>query len=690
MARGMATIESLWPGSPYPLGAVYDGRGTNFAVFSRIASRVDLCLFGPNGEKRIALPEVTGDVWHGYLPGCGPGQLYGFRVRGPFAPEEGHLCDADKLLLDPYAHAISGRFRWTALIAAAGPTPFGVDTAPYVPRSVVVSPFFVWGSDRRPDIPWHKTVIYEAHVKGMTMNHPGVPAELRGTYAGLAHPVIVGYLRDLGVTALELMPVHQFVPHEERARVGAKSRWGYDSIGYFCPHNEYSSSGDTGEQVLEFKQMVKALHEAGIEVFLDVVYSHTGEGDHLGPTVCFRGLDNAAYYRTGADRGAYVDYTGAGNSLDMRNPYVLQLVLDSLRHWVQEMHVDGFRFDLAATLARELHEVDRLSAFFDLIQQDPVISRVKLIAEPWDLGEGGYQVGNFPVLWSEWNSRYRDTVRDFWRGNERQLGDFAYRFTGSSDLYALARRRPHASVNFVTCHEGSTLHDLVTYGEGRSDDRALNFGVEGGSDDPRASSARRRQKRNLLATLLLSQGVPMLLAGDELGRTQRASGGLGALDDSLPCIVWKHADAELFDFVRRLIALRLSHPVFSRRRWFEGRSIHDSNLGDIGWFKPDGCEMTSHDWEVAFARALGVFLNGQGIASPGPRGETIVDDSYYMLFNAGFAPVDFSMPAGLVHEGWRRVLDTTRGFTDDTPHLSIDAKVVVDAHGIVLLERRRG
>jgi glycogen operon protein len=690
----VATTQNLWPGSPYPLGARFDGAGTNFAVFSRVASRVDLCLFDPTGaERRIPLPEVTGDIWHGYLPGCCHGQFYGFRVHGPHVPAEGHLCDASKLLLDPYAQAISGRFRWDELAALSDSPPVGVDTAPYVPRSVVVSPFFVWGSDRKPEIPWHKTVIYEAHVQGLTMTHPGVPEALRGTYAGLAHPKVIDHLRSLGVTAIELMPVHQFIRDGRRALDPRKHRWGYESIGYFCPHNEYSSAGDDGEQVLEFKQMVKTLHEAGIEIFLDVVYSHTGEGGPLGPTVCFRGLDNVSYYRVAHDRSAYVDYTGAGNSLNMRDPHVLQLVSDSLRYWVQEMHVDGFRFELAATLARELHEVDRLSAFFDLIHQDPVISQVKLIAEPWDLGEGGYQVGNFPVLWSEWNARYRDTVRDFWRGAERKLGEFAYRFTGSSDLYASARRRPNASVNFVTCHDGATLHDLVTYAQRReaknqSDERAWNCGIEGETEDQHVASLRRRQKKNFLTTLLLSQGVPMLLAGDELGQTQRSGDGAHG-GDSLPNMSWRSPDVELFEFTRRLVAFRRAHPVFSRRRWFEGRSIRGENLVDIGWFKPDGREMTSHDWDVAFARALGVFLNGDGIASPGPRGETVVDDSYYLLFNAGFAPIDFAIPAGLIDERWRRVLDTMRGFTDDTPCLAADAKVLVHPHSIVLLERRR-
>jgi glycogen operon protein len=698
------TKATIWPGSPYPLGATYDGAGTNFAVFSRVATRVELCLFGPDGtESRVDLPEVTGEVWHGYLPGCRPGRRYGFRVHGPFAPADGHRCDPKKLLLDPYARAISGQFRWDdgalGAVTAAGPS--SIDTAPYVPRCVVTSPFFVWGDDRRPRTPWHKTVIYEAHVKGMTMLHSKVPEELRGTYAGLAHPVVVEYLKDLGVTAIELMPVHQFMHDERLVRLGLKNYWGYNSIGYFAPHSEYSSSGDAGEQVLEFKQMVKVLHEAGIEVLLDVVYNHTGEGGARGPTVCFRGLDNAAYYRTGQDKSTYVDYTGTGNSLNMRNPYVLQLVMDSLRYWVQEMHVDGFRFDLAAALARELHEVDRLSAFFDLIQQDPVISQVKLIAEPWDVGEGGYQVGNFPVLWSEWNGQYRDTVRDFWRGAERTLGEFANRFTGSSDLYASARRSPHASINFVTCHDGFTLRDLVSYNDkhneangednrdGETHNRSWNCGVEAETDDPQILATRRRQRRNFLATLLLSQGVPMILAGDELGRTQRGNNNAYCHDGPLSWVHWDTIDAELRQFTRKLVAFRLSHPVLSRRRWFEGRSIRGSNLTDIGWFKPDGTEMSDQDWTVAFARALGVFLNGDGIDFPGRSGEQIVDDSFYVLFNAGSSPIDFVIPQVLDHEPWRRVLDTTRGFIEDALRLPPRAKVTVDSHGLVLLMRPR-
>ncbi len=701
MRSSVPPAANLWPGSPYPLGATFDGAGTNFAVFSGVAERVELCLFAQDGsETRVNLPEVTGQVWHGYLPGCRPGRRYGFRVQGPYAPELGHRCDPSKLLLDPYAKAISGQFRWGD--AGKESTTHGVDSAPVVPRSIVVSPYFVWGDDRRPRTPWHKTVIYEAHVKGLTMLHSRVPENLRGTYAGLAHPVVIDTLKDLGVTAIELMPVHHFIHDERLAKLGLRNYWGYNSIGYFSPHNEYSSSGDAGEQVLEFKQMVKTLHQAGIEVLLDVVYNHTGEGDYRGPTACFRGFDNASYYRVAADPSRYVDYTGTGNSLNMRNPYVLQLVMDSLRYWVQEMHVDGFRFDLAAALARELHEVDRLSAFFDLIQQDPIISQVKLIAEPWDVGEGGYQVGNFPVLWSEWNGQYRDTVRDFWRGAERTLGEFANRLTGSSDLYASARRSPHASINFVTCHDGFTLRDLVSYSEkhneangednrdGEPHNRSWNSGVEGDTNDPQILSLRKRHQRNFFATLLLSQGVPMILSGDELGRTQRGNNNAYCQDSPLSWVRWDQIDVNLRDFVTRLVAFRRRHPVFSRRRWFEGRSIRGSNLTDIGWFKPDGTEMSDQDWTVTFARALGVFLNGDGIDSPDPRGDQIVDDSFYVLFNAGSSPIEFVVPKTLNHEPWRLVFDTVGGFaTDSAARVAAGENVPVDAHAVVCLVRPR-
>ncbi|HEX5043557.1 MAG TPA: glycogen debranching protein GlgX, partial [Candidatus Polarisedimenticolaceae bacterium] len=568
----------LLPGRPFPLGPTYDGNGTNFSLFSEIAERVELCLFDEEGsETRVDLPEVTAYCWHGYLPGIVPGQRFGFRVHGPHAPEAGHRCNPSKLLLCPYARAIDGQVEWNDAVQGDNDR----DSAPYVPKGVVTSPFFDWGNDRRLEVPWHETIVYEAHVKGLTMRHPEVPPEMRGTYAGLTHPSVLRHLRSLGVTAVELLPVHQFVHDGVLLDRGLRNYWGYNSIGYFAPHQAYAMEGPRDRQVQEFKQMVKTLHREGLEVILDVVYNHTAEGNHLGPTLSFRGIDNAAYYRlVPQDPRYYMDYTGTGNSLNMRHPHVLQLIMDSLRYWVLDMHVDGFRFDLASTLARELHDVDRLSAFFDLIQQDPVVSQVKLIAEPWDVGEGGYQVGNFPPLWSEWNGKYRDNMRDFWRGEERTLGELAFRFTGSSDLYATNGRRPYASVNFVTAHDGFTLADLVSYNEkhnqangeenrdGESHNRSWNCGVEGPTDDPAVLALRARQRRNFLATLLLSQGIPMLLHGDEIGRTQGGNNNAYCQVYELAWLDWEHADLELLAFVGDLVALRRAHPIFQRRRDF--------------------------------------------------------------------------------------------------------------------------
>jgi isoamylase len=685
----------VYPGSAYPLGATYDGAGTNFAVFSEIAERVELCLFSEDGgETRVDLPEVTAFCWHGYLPQVGPGQRYGFRVHGPWAPGEGHLCLPEKLLLDPYAKAIAGQMEWNEAVFAYPPAapdsaePNRLDSAPYVPRSVVVNPFFDWGDDHPPRTPPHESVIYEVHVKGFTIRHPEVPPELRGSYAGLAHPAAIAHWKRLGVTAVELLPVHQFIQDDRLLRLGLRNYWGYNSIGYLAPHNEYATvatlesgggvAAALGQQVQEFKQLVKALHREGIEVILDVVYNHTGEGSHLGPMLCFKGLDNAAYYRLQPQqRRLYMDYTGTGNSLNMRHPNVLQLIMDSLRYWVEEMHVDGFRFDLAATLARELHDVDRLSAFFDIIQQDPVVRQVKLIAEPWDVGEGGYQVGNFPPLWSEWNGKYRDTVRDYWRGANQTLGDFANRFTGSSDLYATTGRVPSASINFITAHDGFTLADLVSYDEkhneangednrdGESHNRSWNCGVEGPTDDPQVVTLRRRQQRNFLATLMLSQGIPMLLGGDEIGRTQRGNNNAYCQDNEISWFDWETADEELLRFTTELIALRRKHPVFRRRRWFLGRPIHGAGVKDIGWFKPDGGEMSEADWREGFAKSLGVFLNGGAIQTLDVRGELVVDASFYLAFNAFEQPMAFRLPDGA---GWGRqwsrwvtVLDTETG-----------------------------
>ncbi|MEU9747711.1 glycogen debranching protein GlgX [Streptomyces niveus] len=673
----------VWPGQTYPLGATYDGAGTNFAVYSEAAHRIELCLLHDDGsETAVELRETDAFVRHAYLPGIMPGQRYGFRVHGPYEPANGQRCNSAKLLLDPYARAISGSIDWNESVYGYH---FGkpdsrndMDSAPHTMTAVVVNPYFDWGDDRRPRTDYHRTVIYEAHVKGLTMLHPELPEELRGTYAGLAHPAVIEHLTELGVTALEIMPVHQFVNDHRLVDAGLANYWGYNTIGFFAPHNTYASWGDRGEQVLEFKQAVKALHEAGIEVILDVVYNHTAEGNHLGPTLSFRGLDNASYYRLGADNPRYyTDTTGTGNSLLMRSPHVLQLIMDSLRYWVEEMHVDGFRFDLAATLARQFHEVDRLSSFFDLVQQDPVVSQVKLIAEPWDVGEGGYQVGNFPPLWTEWNGKYRDTVRDLWRGEPRTLAEFASRLTGSSDLYQDDGRRPLASINFTTCHDGFTLHDLVAYndkhneanGEGNRDgeshNRSWNCGAEGESDDPAVLELRDRQVRNFIATLMLSQGVPMLSHGDEFGRTQGGNNNAYCQDNEVAWVHWPEKGDEknkgLLAFTQTMVWLRRDHPVFRRRRFFHGRPVegtHDE-LSDISWFTPEGEEMIQGDWDATDAKAMSVFLNGQAISEPGPRGERISDDSFLLMFNASAQELEFAVPANLGSQ-WRIVVDTAR------------------------------
>src|SRR5579871_30515 len=641
--------QEVWPGRPYPLGATFDGIGTNFSLFSEVAERVELCLFDEQGrESRYPLEEVDAFSWHGYLPGVGPRQRYGYRVHGPWDPAQGLRCNPAKLLLDPYAKAVEGRVAWDRPCF-----PYDFDdpgrpnlqnSANNVPKSVIHQPHFDWGNDRPPDTALNDTVIYEVHVKGFTKLHPLIPEAQRGSYAGLAHPAAVEYLTGLGVTAVELLPVHQFVHDAHLVERGLSNYWGYNSIGYFAPHNDYASSGQRGEQVQEFKQLVKTLHQAGIEVILDVVYNHTAEGNHLGPMLSFKGIDNRAYYRLVAEEPAYYfDTTGTGNSLNVRNPHTLQLIMDSLRYWVTEMHVDGFRFDLAATLARQFYEVDRLSAFFELVQQDPVVGQVKLIAEPWDLGEGGYQVGNFPPQWSEWNGRYRDTVRDFWRGEPATLGEFASRITGSSDLYQADTRSPGASINFVTAHDGFTLADLVSYnekhneanGEGNADgesfNRSWNCGVEGPTGDPDVIACRRRQSRNLLSTLLLSQGVPMVLGGDELGRTQRGNNNAYCQDNEISWYDWEAVDERLLAFTRRLVALRRRHPSLHRRRWFQGRPLR--GMVDIDWFRPDGAQMSDDDWRADFVRSVGIYLNGEAIAGRDARGQRVLDDSFALLFN---------------------------------------------------------
>jgi len=695
----------IWPGAPFPQGATYDGTGTNFSIFSEVAERVELCLFDEQEtEHRIDLPEVSGFCWHGYLPNIGPGQRYAFRVHGPWNPAKGLMCNPAKLLLDPYSKAIEGQVNWNE---AVFPYHFDnpenskndMDSAPFMPKSVVTNPYFDWSTDSRPRTPWHETIIYEAHVKGFTATHPDLPPEIRGTYAGLSHPVAIRHLQRLGITAIELLPVHQFIHDSTLINKGLRNYWGYNSIGYLAPHNEYSSGGQRGQQVQEFKRMVQLLHNANIEVILDVVYNHTAEGNHLGPMLSFRGIDNRAFYRTMADNPRYyMDYTGTGNSLNMRHPNVLQLIMDSLRYWILEMHVDGFRFDLASTLARELHDVDRLSAFFDLIQQEPVVSQVKLIAEPWDVGEGGYQVGKFPPLWSEWNGKYRDTVRDYWRGTDQKLGEFANRFTGSSDLYAVTGRRPYASINFITAHDGFTLNDLLSFNEkhneangennqdGENNNLSWNHGLEGPTDDPQVNALRNRQKRNFLATLFLSQGVPMLLGGDELGRTQRGNNNAYCQDNEISWFDWKNVDHDLIDFVSELSTLRREHPMFHRRQWFLGRAIHGANVVDIGWFKPDGTPMAEEDWEGGFAKSLGVFLNGKQLNSVDSRGEKVLDATFYLVFNARHDPLTFRLPRGEFGDEWTRVFATGDQVIDKRKREihRADEEIQVEARSLIL------
>ena len=666
------------PGEPFPLGATWDGHGTNFSVFSEVAEAIDLCLFNANNEEtRVQLMERTAFCWHIYIVGARPGQRYGYRVRGPWDPSKGLRCNHAKLLVDPYARALTGSFE-------AHPSFFGYpaggddlqrdgrDSAPHMPKSVVIDQQFDWEGDRPPGRKLHETVIYETHLKGFTQRHPDVPEALRGTYSGFAHPAVVDYLTKLGITAVELMPIQQFVHDEHLLRRGLRNYWGYQPIGYFAPHNEYSSAGDVGGQVPEFKSMVKALHAAGLEVILDVVYNHTAEGNHLGPTLSFKGLDNRSYYRVSQDDPrCYTDYTGTGNSLNMQHPHTLMLIMDSLRYWVQEMHVDGFRFDLASTLARELYDVDRLSAFFDIIHQDPTLSGVKLIAEPWDVGEGGYQVGNFPVRWCEWNGKYRDSVRDYWRGEGGMLAEFARRFTGSSDLYQEDGRKPYASVNFVTAHDGFTLRDLVSYNEkhneangednrdGESHNRSWNCGADGPTDDTQVNELRGRQQRNFITTLLLSQGIPMIHGGDEFGRTQGGNNNAYCQDNEISWYDWNAVDESLLEFTRQVIDIHATHPVFRRRRWFQGRPLHGAGVSDIAWFRPDGQEMTADDWQQDFARSFSVFLNGDQLRELDEDGHPIKDDSFLLIFNAYHDPIEFTMPGPSYGRSWHVAVDTT-------------------------------
>ena len=701
----------VWPGEPYPLGSTYDGAGTNFALFSDVAEKVELCLISAEGEEtRIELEEVDAHIWHCYIPSIMPGQRYAYRVHGPFDPANGKRCDPNKLLVDPYAKAFDGEFD-------GHPSLFNYDIHDHSKRntedslghtmtSVVINPFFDWGADRAPRTPYNETVIYEAHVKGMTMTHPDIPEELRGTYAGLAHPAIIDYLKDLGVTAIELMPVHQFLQDDHLREKGLRNYWGYNTFGFLAPHQDYSASQKPGGAVSEFKGMVRAFHDAGIEVILDVVYNHTAEGNHMGPTICFRGIDNEAYYRlVEGDRQHYMDYTGTGNSLNVRHPHSLQLIMDSLRYWVSEMHVDGFRFDLASTLAREFHDVDRLSAFFDLVQQDPIVSQVKLIAEPWDVGEGGYQVGNFPPQWTEWNGKYRDTIRDFWRGEPSTLGEFASRITGSSDLYANNDRRPTASINFVTAHDGFTLNDLVSYNEkhnmangednrdGESHNRSWNCGVEGPTDDERIISLRARQRRNFLTTLLLSQGTPMISHGDEMGRGQKGNNNVYCQDNRLAWVDWNQTrtNSELVEYTQFLTELRAEHPVFRRRRFLRGGPLGaETDDRDIAWLTYEGRVMTTDDWNFDFGKSLMVWLNGDAITEPDRRGHRIEDDSFLLCFNAHHEDIMFQIPGTEYAHSWEVIIDTTEITGRPTRERIVDpeGELRVPARStIVLIER---
>ncbi len=701
-----------YPGHPYPLGAYWDGQGVNFSLYSENATAVELCFFDPSDHKketvRIRVYEKTHHTWHVYVPEAKPGQLYGYRVHGPYDPANGLRFNPNKLLIDPYAKAISGTIEWHdsnfGYVAGMDDTSFSeLDSAPYMPKSVVIDQNFNWEGDRKLRTPYHKTIIYETHVKGLTMLHPDVPESIRGTYAGIAHPSVLAYLKELGVTAIELMPVHHFVNDHFLTEKGLSNYWGYNSIGFFAPDVRYSSSGTIGQQANEFKNMVKALHQAGIEVILDVVYNHTGEGNHMGPTLSFRGIDNSSYYRLTEDKRFYMDYTGTGNTLNAMMPPVLRLIMDSLRYWILEMHVDGFRFDLAASLARELHDVDRLGSFFDIIYQDPVISQAKLIAEPWDIGEGGYQVGNFPAGWAEWNGKYRDCIRDYWRGEGSMLAEFGLRFTGSPDLYYDDNRSPNASINFITAHDGFTLHDLVSYNEkhneangennndGESHNRSWNCGVEGETDDEDIIALRNKQKRNLLTTLFLSQGVPMIVAGDEMGKTQGGNNNAYCQDNPISWLNWEQQDHGLLEFTKKLISFYKSHPVFSRRRWFKGKKIRGVGLEDIAWFLPNGEEMTDENWSHDHAKVLGVYMNGRGLKTPGPKGEEMIDDNFYIIFNAHHEFMEFRLPPEKYGHQWTKVIETATNYFDEgnTESFTAGTLLVVESRSLILLKQPR-
>ena len=698
------------PGKPYPLGSTYNGKGVNFALFSENASAVDLCLFDETGIQTQCIPvtERTHNQWHVFIPGLKPGQLYGYRVHGPYEPENGHRFNPRKLLIDPYAKALSGIEKWDDAL-------FGYkighkkkdlsyndsDSASFVPKAVVIDDQFDWHGDTQLKIPLNKTVIYELHVKGFTRRFPGIPDEIKGTYAALRHPDVIHYLKSLGVNAVELMPIHHFIHDRHLIDRGLSNFWGYNSINFFSPHPEYSSTPHFGvEQIYEFKNMVKSLHEAGIEVILDVVYNHTGEGNELGPTLSFRGIDNASYYRLVEDnKRYYMDYTGTGNTLNTIHPTVLRLIMDSLRYWVTEMHVDGFRFDLASALAREFSDVDKWGSFFDVLHQDPVLSQVKLIAEPWDIGEGGYQVGNFPQGWLEWNGHYRDVMRSFWKGDDKKLGNFAWRFTGSSDLYFDDWRRPVASINFITAHDGFTLRDLVSYNEkhnlangennkdGEDHNTSWNCGAEGPTDDPEINKLRDRQVRNFLTTLFLSQGIPMLVSGDEMGKTQQGNNNAYCQDNEISWLDWENADKDLIEFTSALIHLRLKHNVFTRLQWFKYEAVNGDIVKDIEWFLPDGNIMTIEDWEDESAKSIGVYLSGDGIQARTPEGEIIQDDNFYIIINGHHDSQNFKLPSREWGTPWSVIMNTFDGkFIDNNTEVyNAGEEVNVTGRSVILL-----
>ena len=698
---------TIYPGDPYPLGSFWNGKGVNFALYSNRATGVELCLFNkPKGEKevqRIKFTERSHSIWHAYIPGLAPGQLYGYRVYGPYEPNNGYRFNPNKVLLDPYAKAICSVVEWEDALYGytIGQDDLSFDErddAALAPKAAVIDHHFNWGRDKAPKIAYHNSIIYEAHVKSLTKNFPGLPEEIRGTYSAIAHPAVIGYLKKLGITAVELMPVHECIVERHLADKGLTNYWGYNTIGFFAPDIRFYKGSDVGGQVREFKTMVKELHKAGIEVILDVVYNHTGEGSELGPTLSFRGIDNSEYYRLAEDKRFYYDYTGTGNTLNTQLPNVLMLIMDSLRYWVLDMHVDGFRFDLAAALARQLHEINRLSAFFSIMYQDPVISQVKLIAEPWDVGEGGYQVGQFPPGWAEWNDKYRDCMRDYWRGADSMLAEFAERFTGSSDLYRNDNRNPTASINFIASHDGFTLNDLVSYNErhneankennqdGKSDERSWNGGAEGPTEDAGIIALRNRQKRNFLTTLFLSQGVPMLRAGDELGQTQQGNNNAYCQDNEISWIDWEKADQGLLEFTARIIKFRKAHPVFSRKHWFQGRPIKKNEQGDIAWFLPDGSEMTEEHWKTDFAKSLGIFLNGGGIHSVNSNNEPLIDDSFYLIFNAHWEAIDYKLPDKKFGQRWTKVWDTNGPATDTRSKFAPGDTIKVGDRMVILLQ----